>query len=187
MSSMGSVTHWFHQLQAGHSAAAAQLWERYFHRLVGLARARLQTFPRRAADEEDVALSAFHSFCRAAEDGRFPQLHDRTDLWRLLFTMTVRKVCHLIRDEGPKARNVLDEGMLEQVIGQEPTPAFAAEVAEEVGRLLTLLPDGELRSIALWKMEGYTNTEITGKIGKALCTVERRLQLIRDIWSGEGE
>ena len=38
----GSVTHWFNLLVAGQSAAAQPLWERYFHRLVGLAKARLQ-------------------------------------------------------------------------------------------------------------------------------------------------
>jgi hypothetical protein len=61
MSSSGSVTHWLQLLKAGDSAAAQPLWERYFRRLVGFARTKLQGLPRRAADEEDVALSAFHS------------------------------------------------------------------------------------------------------------------------------
>lgn len=80
MSSDGSVTRWIDALQAGDRAAAQRLWERYFPRLVGLARARLQGAPRRAADEEDVALSAFDSFCRCAERGRFPDLVDRESL-----------------------------------------------------------------------------------------------------------
>ena len=41
-------------------------------------------------DEEDVALAAFERFHRAALAGRFPQLHDRGDLWRILFTLTLR-------------------------------------------------------------------------------------------------
>src|SRR5262245_43324907 len=64
MPSAGSVTHWLGLLRAGDHAAAQPLWERYFSRLVGLARAKLQGLPRRAADEEDVALSAFDSFSR---------------------------------------------------------------------------------------------------------------------------
>ncbi|HKI35430.1 MAG TPA: ECF-type sigma factor, partial [Gemmataceae bacterium] len=73
----GSVTRWLGDLQAGDRAAAQQLWKRFFGRLVGLARKRLQGARRRAADEEDVALSAFDSFCRSAEQGRFPELADR--------------------------------------------------------------------------------------------------------------
>src|SRR5919198_391675 len=99
MAREGSVTRWLGPLLAGDPAAAQQLWERYFRRLVGLARTKLRGAPRRAADEEDVALSAFDSFCRHAERGRFPQLDDRHDLWRLLVTITARKALYLIRDE----------------------------------------------------------------------------------------
>jgi hypothetical protein len=88
MSSEHSVTHWIDQLKAGDQAAAQKLWEGYFHRLVRLARTKLQGAPKRAADEEDVALSAFDSFCQGVERGRFPQLADRDDLWRLLVTLT---------------------------------------------------------------------------------------------------
>ena len=72
MSSDGSVTGWLGRLRAGDPSAAQQLWQRYFQRLVGLARQKLRDVPRRVADEEDVALSAFDSFCRNAEQGRFP-------------------------------------------------------------------------------------------------------------------
>jgi hypothetical protein len=116
MSSEGSVTHWIGQLQAGNAAAAQPLWERYFQRLVYLARKKLQGVPLRAADEEDVALSAFDSFCRAAEDRRFPTLTDRDSLWRLLVILTARKALHLIRDERRLKRGgggVLDETALE--------------------------------------------------------------------------
>src|SRR6266403_2686702 len=80
MRSEASVTRWIDRLKAGDPDAAQKLWERYFRRLVGLARKKLRAAPRRAADEEDVALSAFDSFCRGAGQDRFPQLHDRLDL-----------------------------------------------------------------------------------------------------------
>jgi hypothetical protein len=100
MASKGSVTGWLDQLKAGDPLAAQKLWERYFRRLVGLARKKLQGARRGAADEEDVALSAFDSFCRGAEQGRFPRLDDRDNLWRLLMLLTARKAWHLARDEG---------------------------------------------------------------------------------------
>jgi hypothetical protein len=90
MDSTGSVTHWISALKAG-DAAAEQLWERYFRRLVGLASKRLRMARRRAEDEEDVALSALDSFCRGARQGRFPQLAHRNNLCWLLVVVTVRK------------------------------------------------------------------------------------------------
>ena len=195
----GSVSHWIGQLKAGDRAAAQQLWERYYRRLVGLARRRLQGQPRRAADEEDVALSAFDSFCRGTENGRFPQLHDRDNLWRLLVTVTARKAFDLVRDEHRRKRGggaVLDEAALrrpgaaadaelEQVVGREPTPEFAAQVAEECQRLLAELGDAKLQSIALWKMEGDTTKEIAARLRCAPSTVERKLRRIRSVWAKE--
>src|SRR3954452_20082964 len=93
-----SVSEWMALLCEGEPAAAQRIWELYFHRLVGLARTKLQGRPRRAADEEDVALSAFASFCRAAEAGRFPQLADRHDLWRRVAPLTEREAYHLALD-----------------------------------------------------------------------------------------
>jgi DNA-directed RNA polymerase specialized sigma24 family protein len=188
----GSVSGWINQLQAGDAAAAQRLWERYFRRLVGLARSRLRGAGVRAADEEDVALSAFASFCRGAERGRFPQLTDRDDLWRLLVVLTARKAWHRRRDEQrPKRGGRLADAPgaeleLDEIVGREPTPAFAAEVAEEFERRLGLLDTAELRSIAMRKMEGHTTEEIADHLGCAVSTVERRLRLIRLLWA-EGE
>jgi DNA-directed RNA polymerase specialized sigma24 family protein len=75
----------------------------------------------------------------------------------------------------------------EQVVGDEPTPEFAAQAAEEYRRLLERLGDDQLRSIAVWKMEGYTNEEIAARLGCAVVTVERRLHLIRKIWEGDAK
>lgn len=192
----GSVTRWIEQLRAGDQAAADPLWQRYFERLVALARARLLRGPRRAADEEDVALSAFHSFCRAAEKGGFPKLEDREDLWRLLATFTRRKAAHLLRDCARLKRgggagrtspeDSADEAIdLELIAGEEPSPALLAEMAEECRRLLARLGDETLRAVAVWKMEGYTNEEIAGKLACVPRTIERKLRLIRAIWESE--
>jgi hypothetical protein len=47
MSPEGSVSDWLGQLKGGDADAAQHLWQRYFARLVGLARLRLQNTPRR--------------------------------------------------------------------------------------------------------------------------------------------
>jgi DNA-directed RNA polymerase specialized sigma24 family protein len=197
MSSSGSVSVWIAELQAGDSLAAQRLWEDYFPRLVRLARKKLRDVPCRTADEEDVALSAFDTFCRRAEAGRFPRLADRDDLWHLLVTITARKAMQLMRHEGRQKRgggavrgdSAFQEAAeqpevegLEQIVGPEPTPEFAAQVAEEYERLLQRLGNGDLRPIAVWKMEGYSNDEIAGKLGCVPRTVERKLALIRSLW-----
>jgi DNA-directed RNA polymerase specialized sigma24 family protein len=201
MPSGDSVTQWFGALKDGDRDAARQLWERYFERLVRLARRWLRGARRRAADEEDVALSALNSFFRGAARGRFPDLGDRYGLWPLLVIITARKAGKLLRQEraakrgGGKVRGrsalagaaAPGEGTLgwEQVPGTEPTPAFAAQVAEQVRLLLDRLGDPALRSLALRKMEGYTNEEIKAELGCSLATVERKLALIRRAWEGE--
>jgi DNA-directed RNA polymerase specialized sigma24 family protein len=200
MSSSGSVTHWISRLKGGDAAAAQKLWESYFPRLVGLARKKLQALPRRAADEEDVALSALDSFCRAAGQGRFPRLDDRDDLWHLLVAITARKALQLRRHEQRQKRGggtlrgdsafdapeaAADGAGLDQVIGNEPTPEFAAQMAEEYQRLLGRLGDPALRALAVWKMEGYGNEEIAAKLGCVPRTVERKLALVRTLWGQE--
>lgn len=196
MLSQGSITTWFQALQDGDRDGAQRLWDRFSRRLLGLARRRLQDTPRQAADEEDVVLSAFDSFCRAAEKGRYAQLQDRDDLWQLLVIITVRKSIDLHQYENRQRRRpegpgllVRQDGSLEQgleaVLSREPSPELAAMVAEECGRLLGLLPDPDLRSIALLKMEGYTDDEIALRLDCVRRTVQRRLRLIRQLWERE--
>lgn len=184
------VTVWLGQLQAGNSAAVRPLWDRYFHRLVGLARKRLASAPNRAADEEDVALSAFDSFCRNAEAGKFPDLADRDSLWRMLAQFTLRKTAHHLRDAGRLKRGggaAAGDGaaVWEDVLGREPDPAVAAEVADECDRLLTALGDPDLRQVALLRMDGHAVDEVAHRVGCAPRSVKRKLQLIRDIWERE--
>jgi RNA polymerase sigma factor (sigma-70 family) len=161
---------------------------------VRLARLQISEKNRRVSDEEDVALSVFETFCRAAEDGRFPNLSDRDSLWRLLVRMTARKAIDQnrrhkrlrrgggeVRGESVFANNPAgnEQQALAQVIGDEPTPGFAAIMTEQIGLLLGLLDDSDLRELALAKMEGYTNREIATRLNCSERTIERRLKLIR--------
>jgi DNA-directed RNA polymerase specialized sigma24 family protein len=199
VSSENSVSVWLGPLKQGDPQAAQELWNRYYEKLVRLARRKLQGAPRRMADEEDVALSAFHSFCEGAARGKFPQLDDRDNLWRVMVVITARKAGRLSDHERRQKRGggaVRGESVfsaepngeagagIQQVIGDEPTPAFAAQVAEEHGRLLALL-DEDLRQIAQWKLEGYTNEEIAQMNRCGVRTVQRKLHRIRREWMDE--
>jgi DNA-directed RNA polymerase specialized sigma24 family protein len=197
-----SITGWLGELKEGDKAAAQPLWERYFAKLVVVARGKLKRLRPTGADEdeEDAALSAFNSFCAGAARGKFPQLADRDDLWRLLVVITARKAMaqanrngRLKRGGGRVVSEVVvfggdgsdGEGSLaglEQIAAGDPTPEFAAMMAEECRILLDALEDDSLRRVALSRMEGYDNDEIAAQLGCARRTVARRLELIRKTW-----
>ena len=192
------MTTFLNEFQQGDSSAFNELWNRYFFRLVAMARRRLQHQRRLAGvDEEDIALSAFKSFHRRARRGDFPRLEDRDDLWVQLVTLTRQKLVDQQRREGAikrgRDRIRSESGLgrshsggertgLEAIVGEEPDPAFSAMMTEECRLLLDRLGDDVLRQIALAKMGMYTNQEIAGKFGRSLSWVNRKLDLIRSIW-----
>jgi DNA-directed RNA polymerase specialized sigma24 family protein len=188
-----SVTHWIDALKKGDDAAAAALWRGYFDRVVRLARAQLGAAPRRVADEEDVALSAFRCLCDGAARGRFTELTDRDDLWRLLTVLTAHKAIDQKRRNvgqkrgggavrGESAFNSERDQGLDQFLADDPTPETLAILAEAHQRLLAVLDDDTLRHIALRKMEGFTNEEIAEQLGVTCRSVERKLQRVRARW-----
>jgi DNA-directed RNA polymerase specialized sigma24 family protein len=188
-----SVTTWLALLKAGDAAAAELLWRRYFGQLADLARQHLAGHVRRAADGEDVALSAFASFCTGLAAGRFPRLTDRHDLWRLLLTITLRHARNLAEHETRQRRDSrrtvaaadlfdLPDADLDRLSGSAPDPALAAEVADQLRHLLALLPGDDLRTVAQDLLAGYTAVEIAHRLGCSLRTVERRWQRIRQFW-----
>lgn len=198
MADLDSVTRWLDGLRAGDEADVQRLWDRYFRRLVRLAGAKLPAHALREFDEEDVALSAFQSFCERAGRGQFPWLTDREDLWRLLVTITARKAIASIRHRtrqkrgggrvvgesalgGPEA----EQAGLARFLDHEPTPEDAAEFADQYEQLLGRLRDPTLRTVALRKLEGHTIEEIAAELGTSVRTVDRKLHLIRLSWEEE--
>ena len=191
---------WLERLRQGESKAALRIWEKYFAELVLLAQQKMGSLPRRVADEEDIALSAMNSFVQGVRKGRFPRLDDENDLWRLLVTITARKATahrrrhFAVRRGGGKVRGESafllgdkeqQKDGLRTVAAETPTPAFAAQVADQCRFLFAKLGDPLLRNIARWKMEGFSNEEIAMKLGRTKRTVERKLALIRASWSAD--
>lgn len=194
MSVDNSITQWVEQLRAGDEQAATRLWERFFTRLTAIARHRMHGRSSPMSDEEDIALSAFKSFCVGLRQGRFSELNGRDSLWRLLLVITARKVADQVafdRRGKRDAKRIVrlhdqdEEELIVELVSREPTPEMAAEFAEQLAAMLDALQHKDLQHIALLKMEGFTNSEIAGQLNRGLSTVERKLRAIRSIWSQE--
>jgi DNA-directed RNA polymerase specialized sigma24 family protein len=196
-----TVTDWIGRLKAGDPLAASLLWERYFHDMVRLARRKLGDSPRVAADEEDVAISAFKSLCLRAARGQFHELKDRDDLWQLLVMITIRKAInqrkHQARGKRGGGRVPLEadriggparpeDSPLEWLAGQELPPEFGTMMDEALRRLFDLLADEKLRLIARLRMDGHTGSEIAAQLSCNRRTVARKLELIRARWAEWG-
>jgi RNA polymerase sigma factor (sigma-70 family) len=191
MSDDNNVSHWIDLVKEGDSVAAHELWHHYYDRLVRNTRQHLRGLNRGMTDEEDIVVSVFESFYRAAEQGRFPEMSQREDLWRLLLVMSARKIIDKRRHDQRQRRgageHVLslqggrsDDEALIQVIGDEPTPEMVLMMTESFERLLSHLGDGQLREIAVGKMEGFSNAELAIRFDCSERTIERRLHLIRE-------
>jgi RNA polymerase sigma-70 factor (ECF subfamily) len=172
--------------------AARRIWERYAARLLVLVRRKLDERVRRRTDADDVLQSMYKSFClgRKSDEGT---LLSRDDLWRLLVHITMCKVANAANRERAARRDVRREQqapadregdgpsprwMLEQMDRSEPTPEEALALGEEIEAWLKPLPE-DLRRVALWKLEGYTNREIGVMIERTERTVELKMRIIR--------
>jgi RNA polymerase sigma factor (sigma-70 family) len=194
----GSVSHWIEQAKGGEEAAAEQLWNRYFHRLVGFARKKMPDLKRRSQDEEDIAICALANFLRDAKRGQYPALQDRDGLWPLLATITERKVINLRQKERAQKRgggNVRGESVFHNANPNVQNPGidgfaapvttdqFSAAICSECNDLFNQLDDDQLRLVAQRRLEGYSNAEIAQEVGCVPRTIERKLERIRAIWT----
>ena len=110
-------------------------------------------------------------------------------------TITVRKARNAAKKQGREMRDFAREQTmpidddtksghwaLEQMAAVGPSPAEAAILNEALELRLEALGDEELRQIALGRLEGYTNREISDRLDCTERSIERRLGRIRVKW-----
>ena len=195
----GSVTNCMNQLRDGNHDAANELWQRFYSRLVRLAHNRMNAKFRRVTSGEDVAAIAIAECFKSLEEGRFPELTDREDLWSRLAQITERRALNEIRRQTSQkagggavrgesvflnAEDQFPQG-INGIAGREPTPEYADQLSITVHELLSGLND-QHRQIAILKMQGYTNREISKQVGVSIATVERKLAILREILAQDG-
>lgn len=192
------ISGWIRRLRDGDEDAAAQIWNKYFDRILEIAKRSLKHSPARVTDEEDVAVLAMNSLLMGIKEGRFPELDRRDQLWRLLMVITTRKAAAAIeRDHrqkrgsgevrgdsamiAPEFEDSILKGF-DRIDGEYDSPSWPALMADETKELMRILPDETSRQLALLKMEGHTHEEIAEKLKCNVRTIERRLKQIRELW-----
>lgn len=188
-----SVTRLIQRLKDNDPDTAGQIWRRYFERLLPLARSKLQALPHRAVDEEDVLVSVFDRFFRAAKEDRFSRLQDRDDLWQILLMLTERKVADQYRaaetqkrgGDVSHQRSSEPADDLRDLADHEPGPEFVAAFNDHLARALQRLGEPTTREVALLRLEGYENRDIAERLEISVSSVERKLRVIREVWQTE--
>lgn len=194
-----SVTDWLRQLGKGDADAAARLWQHYQGALERLAKNRMGTAPHPVANEEDLAQSVFLALWSGAQTGKWNGVKDRSELWWVLLEITRRKALqyHAYQKVAKRSGTVVSLTPTTDMCGdstidlpepadlRELLPDAAAILNEEHDRLMLLLRDDQLRTVAALKLQGYTQEEIAQQLHVNSRTILRKLKLIREQWSSE--
>src|SRR5262245_55227837 len=183
-----SFTDLMDRLNAGDDAAAAEIFHRFAHRLIGLARTRLDRLLQAKVDPEDVMQSVYRSFFRRQSENHY-HLDGWDGLWGMLTVITLRKCGHRgeyfqaarrdVRREA-SAANGRDQPDLEfACLARDPTPSHAARLAETVEQIMRTL-EGRERDIFALSLQGCTIAEISEQAGRTERTVQRVLKRVRE-------
>jgi RNA polymerase sigma factor (sigma-70 family) len=181
--------HWQRLIQGlrdGDPQAVREFCARYGELLHRLADKHLAEGLRRRVSPEDVVQSACRTFLRRAQGGQF-HLADSASLWRLLCAITLAKVREQARFHLRQKRGFDQEvqavpgdasGVSFHPVDPNPSPAEAAELADQFQQLLATLDDEE-RQIVDLKLQEYTNDEVAQHLGCSERTVRRILKRVQ--------
>ncbi len=178
--------------RAGDEEAARQLFDRYAERLVALARQRLSRRLAGRVDPEDVVQSAFRTFFGRVRAGQF-HFQDQDDLWKLLVRITIHKVLRQVEFHGAAKRDLhleTEQGnrsqeRLMEVLDQDPSPETVVAFMDQLEHFLNRLRP-EQRQILEMRLQGYSNAEITAKLGIYDRKIRRIIERIRGLAEQEG-
>ena len=195
-----SVTDWITQLRNGHSSACDKLWPFYLQRLTAMISQKLEHSRTEVSDEEDVLIDTCEVCFRKIREGVYPNVSSRHDLWRLLTKIASRKSIDQIRRSRKGVDRLRAEptqtihrndtsfevSYIDNVPGAEPTPEFAAMVADESRYRLSQLPVKMVPVVKL-RMQGFTLKEISEQTDVSLPTVQRYLSFVREAWTQDDQ
>ncbi|MEL7496122.1 MAG: ECF-type sigma factor [Planctomycetota bacterium] len=179
------------------SSWSEEVWNKYFERLLHFARKQMRGMPKVASDEEDITLSVLKSVCLAVRKRNGERADDAPDtdsIWGMLVLICKRKIANQYayqrrskRDASRSESLYSSPTLLQQLESKEIRPEMLTQFNERIDELFETLEHDSLKKVARAKAQGYTNQEIAERLSCSLSTVERKLRLIREIWSRESE
>ena len=187
-SSDGQSSIWLERLADGEADAVQQFWDRFGFRMQRLAEKNIGKKLAKRVDAEDVVQSACRTFFRRVGDGKL-RVATSDKLWNLMCVIVLLKTRQVarfhFRDKRALSREVPmapgadgESDARFQPASSEPSPAEAAEFADELNQLLRNL-EPEMQQVVQLKLEGYTNGEIGDKLAVSERTVRRHIQDVR--------
>lgn len=175
------------RLRAGDDAAATTVFRRFAHRLIALARVKLESMSQAREEAEDVIQSVYKSFFDRYGRGEFA-FDDWDALWGLLTLITLRKCSnrrtyHRAQRRGGARTPVGSAGVtVLPVADREPTPFEAAALADMVHELIRGMDQSDRETVCML-LQGYTAREIADAhscsertVGRVRGRLERRLK-----------
>ncbi|UUO07237.1 sigma-70 family RNA polymerase sigma factor [Blastopirellula sp. J2-11] len=174
---------WFAALAAGDAAIEEEFWRTYAGPLHRIADRQLSQQLKRRVDPEDVVQSACRTFFRRVRQGEF-SIQDRSDLWRLLLTITLNKARLQARFHGRACRGMNRE----QSLVDEPAAGKGSALEDELAQidfadfLESILKhlSAEQQEILQRTLDGQTQDEIAEAVGCSQRTVRRMQAKIRE-------
>lgn len=190
--SLSSITRVYERAKLGEEDAATELWETYSKRLLGLARAVLHSRGIVPADvsEDSVVNAAVAKFFDALSRGRYQDVADRHDLWRLLAVITRNHALNQAKKYGNRIdRNLGSDSIFVQEASGEPMPEEVAALSDMIGRVEHTIRSRSkshhqaerIIRVMTMTLSGHTQGEIASAIGQSAVTVRRNLSMIREI------
>ena len=179
-------------MRGGDQNAAREIVERYFDRLLVLARRRISQRLSSRVDPEDIVQSVFRTFFVRVKEGQFV-FDEQDDLCKLLMRITLHKTLrqvafhkaakrdpNLETNQGDHHRELL-LSVLDKGPSAEASVAFLDQLEHFLGQL-----DLQTRQILEMRLQGYSNDEIAKELNIYDRKIRRAVERVRDVAREEG-
>jgi len=158
-----------------------RLFETFLPKLIRMSENRIAERYKQKFDGDDIAATVCRTVVRRYKEGRF-RLGDDAELWRLLATISIRKISNKVRAEKTQGRSidreVYADPEFQQALSREPSPDDSAQFVDLINRLGSQL-DAETMQVLNLRLAGMTSREIADQMGIVERTVARKLAVIR--------